>query len=82
MEWVKNILDDVLYSNLLLKKNKFSFTDADGAESYDGLIMLKLTLTKLDPSVVVGVEVLCMKLEKCQLFQYSNNVDKMCTDIE
>ncbi len=81
-KWIKNMLDDVLYSNLLLKKNEFSFIDADGAESYDGLVMLKLVLTKLDPSVIVGVEVLRMKLNKCRLFQYINNIDKMCTDIE
>ena len=81
-EWLKNTLDDASYATLLLKKKHFCFTDANGAQSFDGPTMLKLVLTKLDPSVVVGVEVLRMKLEVCRLYQFGNNVDKMCTYIE
>ena len=81
-EWLKNVLDEISYASLLLKKKEFTFTSQDGTESYDGLVMLKLVLTRFDPSVAVGVEKLRVKLETFRLFQYGNNVDSMCTAIE
>ena len=44
--------------------------------------MLKIVLTALDPSVVVGVELLRSKLENMKLAPFKNNVNDMCTEIE
>ncbi len=82
-EWLKNVLDEKSYHTLLLKKDQFSFVDAvTGASSFDGPIMLKLALDKMDPSTIVGAEVLRTKLENCCLHSYKNNVEEMCTDID
>ena len=58
-EWLKNVIDDVSFTRLLLKRNAFSFVDVTtGTVSFDGPIMLKIALSKLDPNVIVGIELL------------------------
>ena len=58
-EWLKNILDTQSFAKILLEQNKFTFADqATGVQSFDGVILLKIVLDKLDPSVVVGIELL------------------------
>lgn len=81
-EWVKNVLDDVSYSTLLLSSDSFTFVDENGAQSFDGTIMLKYVLDELDPTVVGGVEILRKKLEEIRLHQYKDNVKNMITDIK
>jgi flagellar biosynthesis chaperone FliJ len=82
-EWLKNVLDDISFARLLLKKTVFSFVDAaTGTVSFDGPLMLKIALSKLDPNVVVGIELLRQKLETIRLHTFKNNVDEMCDEIE
>ena len=81
-EWLKNIFDTQSFAKILLERAKFTFVDqTTGVQSFDGVIMLKWVLNKLDPSVVVGVELLRKKLETIRLHQYKNNVEDMCTVI-
>ena len=44
--------------------------------------MLRLVMAKLDPSMIVGVELLCQRLETIRLAEFSNNVEDMCSTIE
>ena len=44
--------------------------------------MLLIVLLTLNPSVVVGVEIMRKKLETMKLAPFKNNVDDMCTEIE
>ena len=82
-EWLKNVIDDVSFARLLLKKSVFSFVDAaTGTVSFDGPLMLKIALSKLDPNVVVGIELLRQRLETIRLHTFKNNVDEMCDEIE
>jgi hypothetical protein len=82
-EWLRNVLDKEAYAELLLKKEDFEFIDvATGDIVFDGIIMLYLTLNKYDPSVVVGIECLRVKLETIRLHGYKNNVKELCTDFQ
>ena len=82
-EWLKNVLNDEAYAELLLKRNSFQFTDPiTGDFTYDGIIMLHLALSKYNPSVVVGVECLRAKLETIRMHAYNNNVADLCTDFQ
>ena len=44
--------------------------------------MLLIVLLMLNPSVVVGVEIMRKKLETMKLAPFKNNVEDMCTKIE
>ena len=82
-ELIKNILVDAEYSKLMLKNNMFTFQDdTTGNERIDGLCLLKLLFDRIDPNVVVGVKVLCQKLEATKPHPYQNDVDAMLPDIE
>ena len=82
-ELINNILTDAEYSKLMLKNNMFTFQgDTTGNEIIDDLCLLKLLIDCIDPNVVVGVEVICQKLEATKLDPYQNDVDAMLTDIE
>ena len=82
-EWLKNVLDDQAYAELLLQKESFQFIDpTTGNVTYDGVIMLFLALKRFDPSVIVGVECLRAKLETIKLHTYNNKVDDMCLDFQ
>ena len=81
-EWLKNVFDTQSYAKILLERDFFTFVDqTTGLQSFDGVVMLFIVLNKLDPSVVVGIELLRKKLETIRLHQYKNNVDDMCTVI-
>ena len=61
----------------------FTFQDdAIGNEIIDGPCLLKLLFDLINPNVVVGVEVICHKLEATKLNPYQNYVDAMLTDME
>ena len=63
-ELIKNILTDVEYSNMMLKRNMFTFQDdSTRNEKNDGPCLLKLLFDRIDPHIVVGVGVLCQKLD-------------------
>ena len=82
-ELIKNILTDAEYSKLMLKKNMFTFQDdTTGNKIIDGPCLLKLLFYRINPNVVVGVEILCQKREATKLHPYQNDVDDMLTDME
>ena len=82
-EWLRNVLDEDAYAELLLEKEEFEFIDtATGDIVFDGIIMLFLALNKYDPSVVVGVECLRIKLETIRLHAYKNNVKELSKDFQ
>ena len=71
------------YAKLLLKKKLFTFVNpSNGLMTFDGVIMLLLVLTTLDPSVVVGIEIMRKKLETMKLGNYRYSIKNMCTKIE
>ena len=82
-ELIKNILTGVEYSKLVLKKNMFTFQDdTTGNKRINCRCLLKLLFDRIDPNFVVGVKVICQKLEATKLRSYQNNVDAMLTDME
>ena len=82
-EWLKNILDEDGRSELLQKMDHYAFIDAgDGTKHLDGPTMLWFMMNKIDPSTIVGVEILRQKIETIRLHQHNNDVDLMITDIE
>ena len=82
-ELIKNILNDTDYSKLILKRSMFTFEDdSTGIGLIDGPCLAKLLMDRVDPNVVVGVEVLRQKLENVKLHPFKNNVDLMLMDME
>ena len=82
-ELIKNILSDTDYCKLILKRNMFTFEDdSTGIGLIDGPYLAKLLMDRVDPNVVVGVEVLRQKLENVKLHPFKNNVDLMLMDME
>ena len=82
-ELIKNIFTNAEYSNLMLKKNMFTFQDDTTVKKrIDSPCLLKLLFERIDKNVVVGVEVLSQKLEGTKLYPYQNDVDAMLTDME
>jgi hypothetical protein len=80
---VKNGLSVTSYDDLLLKKDKFSYHNANTGELvYGGSTMLFLIFEKVDPSTVMGLDSILKKIENAKLGDYSNNVDSMLTMIE
>ena len=75
------MLDEEAYAELLLQKEDFEFINAATDDIvFDGIVMLHLALNKYDPSVVVGVECLRIKLETICLHEYKNKVSELCTE--
>ena len=82
-EWLRNVIDEEAYAELLLEKEDFEFIDtATGDIVFDGIIMLFLALNKYDPRVVVGIECLHIKLETIRLNEYKNNVKELTKDFQ
>jgi len=81
-ELIKNSLVEEEYAKLTLRKKEFAFYDSRGYENIDGACLLKAIYDKIDPNVIVGVELLRTKIEQTKLHQFKNNVDDMLTSIE
>ena len=81
-ELIKNSFTEEDYSKLMLRKKDFAFYDLNGYENVDGACLLKAIFDKIDPNVIVGVDLLRQKIEQTKLHQFSNNVDDMLTSIE
>ena len=79
---IKNGLSTTGWNDLMLQKDKFTFVHADGSIEYDGGIMAFLIYQKIEPSTTVGLDSLVEDLQKAKLGNYSNDVDKMLTDME
>ena len=82
-ELIKNVLTNADYTKLMLKKSIFTFEDdATGIDFIDGPCLRMLLMDRVDPNIVVGIEVLCAKPESIKLHSFNNNVDAMLTDTE
>ena len=82
-ELIKNILTDAEYAKLMLKRSIFTFEeDTTGVYLIDGPCLLKLLMDHVNPNIVIGIKVLCAKLESVKLHSFGNNVDAMLTDME
>ena len=69
--------------DIMLDKEKFQFKRAsNGQIENNGLIMLKLILTKINPSTRVGVNNLITKLTKMNLADYKEDVVAMVNDFQ
>jgi len=79
---IQNCLTPSGYEDLLLQKDKFTFSNASGELEYDSAVMLLLICQKLDPSTVVGYDMLIEELRSMKLGDYNNDVDKMLTAME
>ena len=82
-ELIKNILTDAEYAKLMLKRSIFKFEDdTTGIDLIDSPCLLKLLMDRVDPNIVIGIQVLRAKLESVKLHSFGNNVDAMLTDME
>ena len=67
----------------MLKRSIFTFEDnTTGIDLIDGPFLLKLLMDRVDPNIVIGIEVLRAKLESVKIYSFVNNVDAMLTDME
>ena len=83
VELIKNILTDAEYAKLMLKMSLFTFEDdTTGIDLIDDPSLLKLLMDRVDPNIVIGIEVLHAKLESLKLHYFGNNVDAMLKDME
>ena len=81
-ELIKNSVAEEEYAKLTLRKKEFTFYDSKGYENIDGACLIKAIFDKVDPNVIVGVDLLRTKIEQTKLHQFKNNVDDMATSIE
>ena len=82
-ELIKNILTDAEYAKLILKRSIFTFEyNTTGIDLIDGHFLLKLLIDRVDPNVVIGIEVLRANLESVILHSFGNNVVALLTDME
>ena len=80
---IKNGLSETGYSNLLLQKENFEFRNqTTGEVELHRPTMLFLIWEKVDPSTLVGLDLILTKLETCKLGDHGNNVDTMLTHMD
>jgi len=74
----ENCLSTSGYNDLMLNKEKFSFTDqTTGQVKYDGTTMVFLIYQTIDPNTTVGLDNILKKMEKAKLGDFKNNVTDM-----
>ena len=77
-KWITNLMTPEAFKDIMLDKSKFQFRRlSNGQIENDGPIMLKLILTKINPSTRVGVRNLINKLIKMNLADYKEDVVAM-----
>ena len=74
---IENSLDKVSLKSLMLDKKKFQWREADGTVNNDGPTMLWLILSKINPSVRVGVSALKTNLQTANMAKFKHNVAEM-----
>ncbi len=80
---IKNGLSETGYADLLLQKEKFEYMNhATGEVEFHGPTMLLLIWEKIDPSTIVGLDLILTKLKTIKLGDHGNNVDTMLTFME
>ena len=79
---INNGLSVQVYSDLLLKKDKFSFYNAATREvEYNGPSMIFLFFQKTGPITIVGLDSILKQIENTKLGTHANDVDAMLTAI-
>ena len=77
-KWLVNSMTPEAFKDIMLDKDKFQFRRlSNGQIENDGIIILKLILTKINPSTRVGVRNLINKLTKMNLADYKEDVVAM-----
>ena len=77
-KWITNSMTPEAVKDIMLDKSKFQFRRvSNGQIENDGPIMLKLILTKINPSTRVGVRNLINKLTKMNLADFKEDVVAM-----
>ena len=79
---IKNGLTVTGWEDLMLQKDLFMFTNADGDVEYDGGTMLSIIYSQIQPSTTVGLDSLLGDIENAKLKDYQNDVDKMLKMVE
>ena len=77
-EWIKNTVSNSDYLEMMSQKKDFAFRTVDDVENYDVPTMLWIILKKVNPSIVVGVEVYCNKLKKIRMHEFNNDINAIC----
>ena len=67
-------LDQASLQSLMLERKSFTWTEANGTIHFDGPTMLFLILSKVNPSVRVGISTLKTSLTNSTLPQFKHNV--------
>ena len=67
-------LDKASLQSLLLERQAFLWTETNGTFHYDGPTMLYLILSKVNPSVRVGISTLKTNLSNATLPQFKHNI--------
>ena len=70
-------LDSVSRKSLFLDKKKFQWTETNGTINNDGPTMLFLIVTKINPSVRVGISTLKMNLMTATLPKFEHSIPDM-----
>ncbi len=80
---IENLLTPIGYQDLLLHKDKFSFTNSTTGEIlYNGPTMLKVIFSLIKPDTIVGMDALKAQLETMKLHEHGNDVSKMLTKMQ
>jgi hypothetical protein len=80
---LSNLLTKDAMQLLMVEKDKFSFEDTEtGDEKYDGVILLKMILDDVKPSVVIDVQDLEDLLVSTTLQKHGNNVQTLTREME
>ena len=82
MQIIKNGLSASGWDDLMLEKDKFTYSNATGEVEYDGVSMMILIYRIIDPSTTVGFDSILKKIEGARLGNHNNCVKTMLTSIE
>ena len=74
---IEGSLDKASLASLMLEKSKFEWTQSDGTIVYDGPTMLYIILSKINPSVKVGVSSFKHNLSHASTEKFKHNVDDL-----
>lgn len=74
---IEGSLDKASLASLMLEKSKFEWTQTDGTVLHDGPTILYLILSKINPSVKVGVSSLKHNLSHATMDKFKHNVDDL-----
>ena len=82
MQVIKNGLSASGWEDLMLEKDKFTYSNPNGEVEYDGVSMMLLIYRIIDPSTMVGFDTILKKIENARLGNHNNCVKTLLTAIE